>query len=97
MSTKVMLKSATSGRRVYNSNMDITFEFIVIHDNKKTKLDQILKIERVENGYRSSLSLEQMPFTDTPQASVTKLTDWLDRLSEALKDHDFDRINLNDL
>ena len=97
MVTKVMFKSAKSGRTVFDNNMDISFDFIVVNDNKSTTIDQVLTIERVEGGYRSSITLDEMPYVSTPQLSVDKLTDWLDRLSESLKAYDFESIKLKNL
>ena len=97
MSTRVVLKRLESEKGLYNQDGRVVAVFTVGSDNQKSTLDQDLTLTQTEKGWTAEMPMLDFPPQKTSTAAAWKLAEWMERMAQAIKDREFDQINLNGL
>lgn len=95
--TKVLLKTLTSEKSLFNSDGKIEARFIIGHCNGATTVEQELVLESGGFGWLAQMSMNDFPRQKSVTAAAWKLADWMERMAAAIREHEFDQININSL
>lgn len=104
--TKVFLRSITNDQELHShKNHDIEVVFCVAHYSleAQTTLDQNLVLTRkagtglFTDKWVASMPMNEFPLQDSAQEAALKLSEWMKRMSFAIKEKNFSKIDLNNL
>lgn len=95
--TKVVLKSLTSDRGLYDSTGKVEAVFTVGHDNSTHTVTQDLILTNSGSGWSAQMPMLDFREQKTITAAAYKLADWMEKMAVAIRENTFDSINLNNL
>ncbi|MCK5611278.1 hypothetical protein KAR91_55930 [Candidatus Pacearchaeota archaeon] len=91
MHHRIKLKSLNSEEGA----VDVVYD--VSSNNEKTTVTQELLLTKKNGAWRACMPMDDFPDCKTISEAVEKLSNWMERLSSAIKDQKFDTVDLDKL
>lgn len=97
MQKRVIIKSLKSDKGRLDSQGNVEVIFKVSSNDTRITLEQELILTKSQDGWTAKMPMDKFPPQETATDSALKLADWMEKMAAAIKDHDFDLIDLNKL